>query len=197
MLNQYSIVFLSVFSFAFICTIAYSIIKIHISQKYFNKNCLRLYEQSLENYSFCMDDNVDQIAQKMNKRIQYKRIKAEAYIDEQNPNVINVNESLSDEQKNFAITHELGHILRGYDSRAARNRKNIFSRLSPEEQICDYYAAAILLPKDDLKRKMDEANYNKLNEDSQADFVKKIADEKCIVDDVVYRRIDEINLLYS
>ena len=197
MLDLYAKIYIVVFGVAFIVALIYSFGKFYISQKYFNKNCLRLYEESLKSYAFSIDDNVEQIAKKMNKTIKYKKIKTEAFIDEQNPDVINVNERLSDEKKNFAVTHELGHMLRGYDSKAARDRKNVFSRLSPEEQICDYYAAAILLPKADLKRKMDEARYNTLNEDSQADFVREIAEEKCVVDDVVYRRISEINMLYS
>lgn len=192
-----SVVFAIVFGVASMLSLVYSITKLYIAKNYFNKGCLIEYENSLAKYKFSIEDNVEQIAEKMEKRIVYEKMKVEASIDENNPNVIKVNNTLGEERKNFAITHELGHMLRGYYIKADRNKNSIFSKLSAEEQVCDYYAAAILLPKDDLKKRMDDINFNQLNEESQIDFIRKLATEKHILDDVVYRRINEINLIYS
>lgn len=195
MLDLCSWIFIYVFGGTFILSFVYSCIKTYISKKYFNQSCLRRYENDIEKYHFLLDDNMEQIAKKVHKRIEYKEMKAEAFIEEEHPDIIYVSNKLSEERRNFAITHELGHYLRGYKFKAARNKKRLFSKISAEEQICDYYAAAILLPIVDLKKRMDESRFYELNKESKVRFVKEIAQKKCIMEDVVYRRINEIKCL--
>lgn len=195
MLDLCSWIFIYVFGGTFIFSFVYSCIKTYISKKYFNQTCLRRYERDIEKYHFLLDDNVEEIAKKVQKRIEYKEMKAEAFIEEEHPDIIYVSNKLSEERRNFAITHELGHYLRGYKFKAARNKKRLFSKISAEEQICDYYAAAILLPIVDLKKKMDESRFYELNKESKVRFIKEIAQKKCIMEDVVYRRINEIKCL--
>lgn len=195
MLDLCSCVFICVFGGAFIFSFVYSYIKLYISKKYFNQNCLCRYESDIEKYHFLLEDNMEQIAGKVQKRIEYKKMKVEAFIEKEHPDIIYVSDKLSEERRNFAITHELGHYLRGYKFKAARNKKRIFSKVSAEEQICDYYAAAILLPIVDLKKKMNESRFYELNKEAKVRFVKEIARKKCIMEDVVYRRINEIKCL--
>lgn len=195
MLDLCSWIFIYVFGGTFIFSVVYSCIKIYISKKYFNQSCLRRYESDIEVYHFLLEDDIEQIAKKVQKRIKYKEMKTEAFIEEGHPDIIYVSNRLSEERRNFAITHELGHYLRGYTSKAARNKKSLFSRISAEEQICDYYAAAILLPIAGLKKKMDECRFDDLNKELKIRFVKEVAQKKCIMEDVVYRRISEIKSL--
>ena len=195
MLDLCSWIFIYVFGATFIFSFVYSCIKAYISKKFFNQSCLRQYENDIEQYNFSLDDSMEEIAKNVKKRIEYKEMKAEAFIEEEHPDIIYVSNKLSEERRNFAITHELGHHLRGYRDKAARNKKRIFSKISAEEQICDYYAAAILLPIVDLKKKMDEVKFYDLNKESKVRFVKEIAQKKCIMEDVVYRRINEIRCL--
>lgn len=188
-------IFVAVLSTTFVLALLYSWLKVHISRKYFNKSCLQEYEKDIEEYCFLLDDGIEQIAEKMNKQICYKDMKAEAFIEKENPDIICVSNKLSEQRKNFAITHELGHFLRGYESKATRNKRSLFSRISPEEQICDYYAAAILLPKKGFRKKLEEIRFDDLSDECQMNFIKDVAREKCIVQDVVYRRIEEMKLL--
>lgn len=196
MFDPCSWIFIFVFGIAFVLSVAFSIFKVRITNKYFNAKCLQLYEEDLRKYNFSMDDSIEDIAKKLGKKIEYTKTVREAYIGKKNPDVIHVNKSLSAERKNFAITHEFGHNLRGYPRKAAaRDRIRFLSKLSPEEQICDYYAAAILLPIDDLNKKMQEKDFDNLSHNSQAKFIRDIAKNKCIMEDVVYRRISEIKML--
>lgn len=195
MLDLCSWIFIYVFGGTFVFSFLYSCIKSYISKEYFNQRCLSQYESDIKKYDFLLDDSMEDIAKKVHKRIEYREMKAEAFIEKEHPDIIYVNSKLSEKRRNFAITHELGHYLRGYEYQAARNKKKIFSKISPEEQICDYYAAAILLPIVDLKKKMDEVRFYDLNKESKVRFVKEIAQQKCIMEDVVYRRINEIKCL--
>ena len=133
----------------------------------------------------------------MKKTIKRVPSKMEAYIEKSNPNTVYVSESLDLERQSFAIAHELGHSLRGFKSKAARNKKSLLSKYSPEEQICDYYAAAILLPLADMRKKLHEKNFDDLSIERKKEFIKEIATEKHIMEDVVFRRIYEVKLIYG
>lgn len=196
MFDLCSWIFIFVFGIAFVLSVTFSMIKISITKKYFNQKCLQLYEEDIKKYNFSIEDSIEDIAKKLNKKIEYTKTSREAYIDKKHPDIIYVNRSLPAEKKNFAITHEFGHDLRGYTRKAAaRDKIRFLSKLSPEEQICDYYAAAILLPMEDLYNKMREIDFDNLSHNLQAKFIRDIAKSKCVMEDVVCRRISEIRIL--
>lgn len=194
MLDVYSWIFIIVFGLTFLIAFVYNCIKVYISNKYFTKECIEAYEETIQKYNFSINDTVDEIVKKMGKEIQYKAMKKEAYIDKKAPHIVQVRSDLSERKKNFAVCHELGHSLRGFKYRAARD-KNFLSRISPEEQICDYYAAAILLPVSDVRKKLEDVQYSNLSQEKKKDFIQDMANSKNIMEEVVFRRIDEINLM--
>lgn len=169
-----------------------------INKKYFSKDNLIEYERLLEKYlkenSISTKSSLDTIV----KKLQYEVLtssnipKKEAIIEDPNSRVIRVNEQLSLRQKNFAVAHELGHIIRGNKRPAARNRHTMFSVRPAEEQICDYIGAAILLPQKELYKKLIDHNYDEMTSNQKTQFINLIADQKNVSVTVVQRRIHEV-----
>lgn len=185
------------FLLTFVVCVLYNFRRFMIRKKYLNKECLKKYEERIQRYHFSECDGIEQSALKVGMRVEYVRTKRQAYIDKKSPNVIFVNQNLDQETKNFAISHELGHVLRGYKDTVARAEIRFFATLSAEEQICDYYSAAILLPAPEMKKRMDDGGFDDLRPDLQAEFIRKIASEKDVMEDVVNRRIIEVKMIYS
>ena len=197
MFNIYAWTFIVLFALTFLLAIGFSSFKLYISKKYFSKKAIQTYEDEIQKYNFSINDSIDSIVSKMKKTIKRVPSKMEAYIEKSNPNTVYVSESLDLERQSFAIAHELGHSLRGFKSKAARNKKSLLSKYSPEEQICDYYAAAILLPLAYMRKKLHEKNFDDLSIERKKEFIKEIATEKHIMEDVVFRRIYEFKLIYG
>lgn len=185
--------FTTVFALSFL----YNYRRYTIRKNFLNKECLKQYEEIIQEYNFSEQDDIERIAEKMGMQIKYTQTRKEAYIDKKHPNIIYVNDNLDTKKKNFAISHELGHVLRGYKKTAARAERRFFSALSTEEQICDYYSAAILLSASGMKKRLDEEGFDELRDDLQSEFIRKIAEEKNLMEDVVARRIVEVKKIYS
>ena len=197
MLDAISWTFICAFAGAAVVAVIFSLSKSLIEKKYFTKAKLLEYEKDIDQYNFLYSDDVEKIAEKMHKTIKLELMRKYAYIDDKNPQLIHVNAKLDPERRNFAITHELGHHMRGYSGMVAKNEIKLLSKFIPEEQICDYYSAAILLPRKDIKRMMDDADFHHLSDEDKVNFISGIAIEKCIAEDVVCRRICEITKIYS
>ena len=194
MFDVYSWIILFCFLAALILSVIFAIIRIHIEKKYFSKEKLREYEKSLENYNLSINDSIDDVAKKFKKTIKFIGMKKEGHISDCT-SYIDISSKLSKEKKNFAIAHELGHNIRGFKSEANRNKKTIINKFSPEEQVCDYYAAAILLPIKDMEKLLKESEYLYLDKKDKEIFIEKLAKMKQISPEVVYRRINEVSFL--
>ena len=172
-------------------------------KKYFSKENLTNYEEDLSNslkkLNIIISDysSVAELASALGyKVIQDKRLKGgvEATLHEKE---IRVNSSLGEKSQNFSIAHELAHILRGSTEQKVETRltHSPLRRRPKEEQICDYLAASILLPKDYMKTVLNEAGYSHMTPSEKRAFVKRISEEKDVHQDVVIRRIKEASLL--
>lgn len=194
MFDIYSWIILGVFIGAIIFALIIGKIKNKINKKYFSKEKLKEYEKSLEVYKLSINDSIDDVAKKFKKTIKFIGMKKEGHISDHN-SYIEISNKLSKEKRNFAIAHELGHNIRGFKSEANRNKKTIINKFSPEEQICDYYAAAILLPIKDMEKLLKENNYLYLDKKDKEVFIEKLAKMKQISPEVAYRRINEVSYL--
>ena len=172
-----------------------------INNQFFSKNHLEKYEEFVASFlkekQIEGDYNIDLICDKLGYKIEAstnltKGREAEVSTD----NVILYEKNLAYEDRTFDIAHEIAHIIRGYSETAARKSHSLKPR-SVEEQICDYYAAAMLLPYKDLKKQMDEFDYFNKSKKERLRFIECIAKSKDVRKKVVIRRISEIKLLSS
>ena len=122
------------------------------------------------------------------------RNRIEAKLIEQN---IHVNNKLGDKSQNFCIAHELAHILRGPSSRTTETRMthSFFKKRPDEEQICDYYAAAMLLPFAYMQEQLSISKYDSMNLKQRQVFIRRLAEEKDVHQDVIIRRIRETRMI--
>ena len=105
--------------------------------------------------------------------------------------------ALSVQEKNFCMAHEAGHLIKGCPAdQASRNVHSLKPR-SPEEQICDYFAAAILLPLEEVRSEMKKVRYEKLRRKERMKFIADYAEIKDVYVEVVIRRINEVKILES
>lgn len=98
----------------------------------------------------------------------------------------------NDYQTNFDIIHEIMHYLNdvGYGKKVTTSfaRKNHGDRRGYHEQMIDYYAAAIAIPKDNLQRRIMLYGGNPYNDDFLNELVEVYNQPK----ETVKRRISEV-----
>ena len=106
--------------------------------------------------------------------------------------VIAVNTSLSPEDKNFVIAHELGHYVLSNDSdkkifahREHRKGKNA------EENDYDFFAACLLMPKEIFKNRLNALK--PLYENDENGLVNDLANYFIVSPESVKRRIEEVS----
>ena len=170
------------------------------AKELFSKESLNSYEEelseSLRRFNIVATDysSATELASALGYNvIQDKHLKVgvEATLHERD---IRVNSSLGEKSQNFSIAHELAHILRGSTEETIETRltHSPLKRRPKEEQICDYWAASILLPKDYMKNNLKKARYSQMTSSERKAFVKRISEEKDVHQDMVIRRIKEM-----
>ena len=167
----------------------------------FTRDNLIHFENSLEEYKTKYNiDNADSIIEICNKIgwsvVECKDLphSAEAKLSENKE--IKVLQSLSVSEKNFDTAHEVAHIIRGTTAEMTRTKHSIKSR-DIEEQICDYYAAALLLPLKEMQERMKTSQYEKMNKREKLRFISDIAARKEVREEVVMRRIIEVKKIIN
>ena len=184
-----------------IVSVIYTLVSLGKTKKetslYFNKEKLLKYEQELaqllkeKEIDNSRDirsivEDLDYTIEETDKLPFYK----EAQFDP-DKKLIQIRDDFDMMQQNFDIAHELTHILRK-DQAAAKTSISFLKRKTISEQITDYMAAAILVPSDELVKKMQESNYHKMKKEEKARFREKISLEKDVHISVVRRRIIEV-----
>ena len=107
---------------------------------------------------------------------------------------IEINEDLYLEDRMFALAHEIAHDIRGDVGVATRDgHSTFFPKRSRDEQACDYIAAALLLPLEDMKSITQQ--YMRLSKSRRLRLIKEIAREKNVREEVVFRRIREVTII--
>ena len=172
------------------------------------KESLEGYEKTLKDFlgdNKISSSNLNTICEALKIRIfmvsqfNLKLGGAEALIDN-NPHGdgydVYVADNLDEAKQRFAIAHEIGHIVMNDTLPVGRKGHGIFLR-SQSEQIRDYIAAAILLPCDEFKTMMTEANYDGLDEEQKEKFIDRVALERTVDKELVLKRIQECQILNS
>lgn len=195
------IIFIGIFVFAFFATIVFNIFHTKAREKqkneHFSKEKLKEYEKILEDYlekNGIKEKDINAVLKHIGCNIEEKydmQSDHEAYYEN---NTIYVDKSLGYRVKNFGIAHEVAHIIRGTEESAARDPHS-FRKRSLEEQICDYIAAALLLPLGEIGERLNKAKYNEISKREKFRFISALAEEKNVCEEVVIRRIEEIQLI--
>lgn len=200
-LDKLLIGFIGIFILAFIFTIIINIWYAKRNKKdreaCFTKEKLEEYEKILDEYlkkNGIKDKEINSILKHIGYEVVEKdniRDNHEAYIENK---TIFVDKKLGFRVKNFGIAHEVAHIIRGGNEAVARDPHS-FRRRTVEEQICDYIAAALLLPLQDMRNRMSKIEYDKITKTEKMRFITELAEEKNVCEEVVIRRIEEIQLI--
>lgn len=99
---------------------------------------------------------------------------------------------LSEEEKRFAFVHELGHIINGDTMPATRP---LGKNKDYREQLADYTAAALLMPKNEVYKYLQDNNYSTGSSKNRVRIVKKLRKQYNVSEMMVLRRIQEIQIL--
>lgn len=108
---------------------------------------------------------------------------------ENDVNIIGVNESLSLEWKRFIIAHEFAHSVLHYEGQPVYLHRDHKKGRNSAENDADYFAAALLMPKDSFKRIHDELKAAGLSENALA---MQLASTYKVTMPMASRRIDEV-----
>lgn len=123
----------------------------------------------------------------------------EAYTTKAPQRVVVVRKFLPKERRNFALVHELMHIIYKPEQLGEHHQGRgvhcLFIRRDLEEQKRDYMAASLLLPKDTFWHELEEASFFTLKADEQKQFIYKTAKNYMVPTDTVLRRIQELRVL--
>lgn len=112
-----------------------------------------------------------------------------------------IRKNLTEEQTNFALTHELMHIwfdLQGENAEArCRNVHNSFFSRSKEEQDTDYKAACLIMNEKSFREDLNKMGYFSAQKNERREMIHKLSDKYQVAPDAVARRICEIDVLYN
>lgn len=201
--NQYIVfVLITIFTLCVLITIAVNItvgiIKGKDRKFYMSKEKLQEYEDILHSFlrenDIAEGSNVFDIVKKLGYTIEETDNLSNTHEAEKVDNKILVDNTLSYRVKTFGIAHEVAHIVRGDKASVARATHS-FKRRNFDEQICDYIAAALLLPYSDMCVRLKKANYSSITRKERIRFINDLAEEKNISEEVVIRRIYEVKVL--
>lgn len=205
----YLYILIGIFGLASVTTLIVSWIieakKSRISKEIMRPDVLMDYEKRLgkflESNQISRREGLMQLCQKLNAQIETvpsidRHLNgAEAVIDySENGYVVHVAENLGLKQRRFAIAHEIGHVVMGDKLPVKRNGHGIFIR-SKDEQIRDYIAAAILLPRDKFSQLLAEKQFYSLGTKGKNEFIATVSEEFDVDESVVIKRIKECKLL--
>lgn len=196
-------IYIGVFVIALIATVVTNLIcekkKAKSRELYFSKENLEEYEKILEVFfeknSLKEGSNIYDIIGTLGYKIEEKDGLLDSHEAVLEDKTIIVDKNLSLRTKNFSVAHELAHIIRGTKQKVIARDPHSLKGRTLDEQICDYIAAALLLPYVEIKKKMDDINYSTISRREKFRFISALADEKNVCEEVVIRRVREIKLL--
>lgn len=166
---------------------------------WFKKNDLLKYESIIDNYFMLYGiergASINTILDKIGYTVALEAFDngKEADIKE---HVIRIDKNLSREGANFGIAHEIAHLVfnDSIDDSIAR-KPHAFKIRSQEEQIRDYVAAAMLLPKEDIEVALSNCSFSAMKTKDKMNFISDYARQKSVSSLLVLKRIEEVALL--
>jgi len=109
-----------------------------------------------------------------------------------------LSDRLNTQESKFCVAHELAHLVfKDPEDVKLTREAHSFKLRSPEEQIRDYVAAALLLPADILDKEMEHADFKNLNSQGKERFINMVSKKYVVNEQLVLRRIQEVKLLAS
>lgn len=96
---------------------------------------------------------------------------------------------LTPEKRNFAYAHECVHLINGDEAPYARPEGRDKALV---EQLADYTAAAILLPKDEVYAYLESKRYRSLLPREKVNVIRKLCTKYSVSEVIVLRRVKEI-----
>ena len=196
------IIFISLLVAVFFGTIVVNVLLIiareRASKEYFSKEHLEEYETKiksfLEKFDIAEGADIVEIVSKIGFELKEKDKLDNHHEAEKDGNTILVDKTLSIRAKKFGIAHEIAHVIKGDEEPAARTPHS-FKPRNKDEQICDYIAAALLLPLSDMNERLRKVDYESRSKKERLRFIVDLADEKNVSKEVVIRRINELRIL--
>lgn len=202
-MSIYEYIYLGVIGLGFLSSIIFIIYKSYvqarINRSFFKERDIIEYKKELEdfidNHKITSDDSIMEIAKKAGLQlVECDRNDIDhGYDGRISENKIKIVKDLSNRQKNAIIAHEIAHYLRKNKQLSAGCKSKSILPRPKDEQICDYIASLILLPSDDLKKRLIESQYCKMTKNMRVQFICEIADEKNISMSIVLKRVREIS----
>lgn len=159
-------------------------------------NCLQEAQIDLEDHS-----SVDSIIEQQGYSIQEKRfmLLREAYTAKHPAQEVCIRRSLPSSRRHFALAHELMHIIYRQEELdtqpLGRDRHLLFRVRDESEQIRDYMAAGLILPKDVFWNELEDVNYFDMSPRDRKNFVYATARKYDVEPSMVFRRIDELSVI--
>lgn len=109
--------------------------------------------------------------------------------------LIVVKKGLTEEQSRFIVAHELGHFaFKPTEKHRISHREYSSLRTNKEEQKADYFASALLMPKDQIIELIKKSGRQ---QSSERDIVLKISKAFKVSEAKAYNRLCDIKQLFS
>ena len=117
------------------------------------------------------------------------RIKEEKDSDRK---VVDYSPRLSKIDRVFAFAHECGHVINGD---VIPNEKQYGHGKPEEEQLADYAAAALLMPKNTLERFIETTQFYELDTRGKRKQIKSLCRMYCVSETMAIKRLKEIQVI--
>lgn len=112
---------------------------------------------------------------------------------------VNVLKFLSSEQKNFALAHELTHLIYHTEelklASQGKSKHSFFRSREPREQDRDHMAASMLIPEQKFWDELTEAGYFQQTPERKKEFIYRAAQKYNVETPTVFRRISELEVM--
>lgn len=123
----------------------------------------------------------------------------EAYTSNKPYKRVVVKKGLSTARRNFALSHELMHIIYKpeelLDAQRSRGIHHTFIKRDDDEQKRDYMAASLIMPSKTIWEKLEACNYFQSSKNIKKQVIYSLADEYNVEPRAVIRRIHELQTM--
>lgn len=106
--------------------------------------------------------------------------------------IVDYSIGMSKEDKIFAFAHECGHVI---NDDHIPNKQHKGHGKPEEEQLADYVAAALLLPRRKMENYILKSNFYGVNTKEKMKIIRMISQRHCVTVTAVIKRIKEIRAL--
>lgn len=106
--------------------------------------------------------------------------------------VVVFKENLTEKERNFVFAHEIAHLINGDKIPVTRP---VGRHKSKVEQLADYTAAALLMPRDTIYAYLENSKYRQASIKKRAAILKELCKQYNVTELIALRRIEEVYVL--